>query len=74
MLLPQPVDVVVEDSVDVDAAVAADSEAVVAADSEAVAVERKKLSGSQSPNWVVWSVTAKSSLSKRSTFSLFPSK
>ena len=73
MLLPQPVDVVVEDSVDVDAAVAVE-EAVVAADSEAVAVERKKLSGSQSPNWVVWSVTAKSSLSKRSTFSLFPSK
>jgi len=35
MLLPQPVDVVVEDSVDVDAAVAVE-EAVVAADSEAV--------------------------------------
>merc|ERR1712071_527883 len=73
LTLLQPVPVVVEDSVDVVVVVAAE-EAVDVVVNVDVAVERTKLNGYQSPNWAVWSVMARSSRSRRSTSSLFPSK
>merc|ERR1712071_716404 len=73
LTLLQPVPVVVEDSVDGVVVVAAE-EAVDVVVNLDVAVERTKLNGYQSPNWAVWSVMARSSRSRRSTSSLFPSK
>ncbi len=61
----------------VDSAVADVAAEVAVEDADvdaAVDAERKRRTGSPSPNWAVLSRTEKSSLSRKFTFSLFPSK